>query len=220
MNESTSSIIQSVIEKGITLVSNERFDTVIRHYDKINKLDGDIVECGVYKGGFSIFLTTSFTDKTIWVCDSFEGFQPLKDAVYQYGAERHTPETTSHMVQGIDIVKENFKSFNLLTDRVKFLQGWVRNTLKPETCQIKQIALLRVDVDSYSATHEVLDYLYPKVVSGGYIIFDDSCLFETKNAIKNYFSSNKIPLVLKDPVSDGDVGIDSTLQCGCYYIKP
>ena len=203
-----------------TMVSRERFNTILRHENTIAALPGDIVECGVWRGGMSIFLSKLFDTKNIWVCDSFDGFQATNDSVYQYPNERHVKGKVGYSVS-LDEVKNNFALFDVPNmERVTFLKGFVKDTLNPATCQIQEIALLRIDVDAYSATREVLDALYPKVVSGGYIIFDDTCLHESLDAIRDYFKAHDIPLVLHHPGSDDIITTTYDYPCGCYYIKP
>ena len=129
------------------------------------------------------------------MCDSFEGFQPLSIARHEYhqGVERHL-EGQQHVVASYDAVVSNLLRFDLCPDsRINLLKGWVKDTLHPDHCNIKNIALLRVDVDAYSATLEVLEYLYDKVVSGGFIIFDDSSTDNSLKIIENY---NKIKIKL------------------------
>ena len=75
-------IVTEVRKNKVTMVSEPLFQTTIRNYYNINSIQGDIIECGVWKGGYSVFLSHLFKDRTIWVCDSFEGFQSLKDAKY------------------------------------------------------------------------------------------------------------------------------------------
>ena len=48
-------LAEEIIREGITKVSLERFETIIRHFDKINAVEGDIIECGVWKGGMESF---------------------------------------------------------------------------------------------------------------------------------------------------------------------
>jgi hypothetical protein len=204
-------IINDVIVNKHTMVSHDLFHTVTRNYDMINSLPGDIIECGVWKGGYSVFLSHLFKDKTIWVCDSFKGFQEFKDATYkkltyphgQNGElkERFTKEGNQGMAVPLSIVKNVFKTYNLDDDpRIKFIEGYVNKTLP--TLDIREIALLRVDVDSYSATKEVLDNLYDKVVKGGMIIFDDICLTEASVAIKDWMIEKKLPLEVHNPYND------------------
>lgn len=231
-------LINSIQHDKLSQVPKECFHTVIRHLDKLHPITGDIIECGVWKGGFSIFLSHLFLNKKIWVCDSFEGFQPPEKSKYpKYKNEIFTPDNGQDWVKvSLEDVRLNFEVYRLSeaikTERIKFLKGFVKDTL-PICEKIEKIALLRIDVDSYSATREVLDSLYPKVVSGGMIIFDDSCLYQTLDAIKDYFQSNNIPLKLYHPENDAIIVNTQTKSpdwgphitqnfqypIGCYTIK-
>ena len=59
----------------------------------------------------------------------------------------------------------------VLDDRVRFLEGWFKDTLP--SAPIKKIAVLRLDGDFYESTAHALVNLYDKVSPGGYIIVDD-----------------------------------------------
>jgi len=227
--ETYEELIKSLIDNKITMVGLNEFVSVLKNSSNINLIDGDIVECGVWRGGFSIFLSKVFPDKNIWVCDSYEGFQPLKNAKHSYGKERHTPEYTHNSVGPLAIsleeVKSHFKSYGLgEEERIKFLKGFVKDSLP--TSGINKISQLRIDVDAYSATLEILEELYDKVRPGGYIIFDDSCLYETLDAIKVFFKRKGIPDFIKHPTSGVPLNIytkytddSSGLPSGCYIIK-
>lgn len=219
------SLIDNIIRGELTLVSKKLFENILSFKDQISKLNGDIVECGVWKGGMSIFLSKVFSEKKIWVCDSFEGCQDPKNGKYPYSKESHV--LGQYNGGNVDHVKNNFKKHDALDEnRISFLKGWVKDTLRPEICPIKEISLLRIDVDSYSATLEVLDYLYDKVVPGGMIIFDDSCLLESNQAIKDFFKLKNLKYVY-DPSDNTEYdvfsiepkGTKSGLPCGCYFFK-
>lgn len=210
-------VYSDLIEKELTLVTPERFDMIIKHANNISKLEGDIIECGVWRGGMTIFLTKIFPNKTIWASDSFQGFQPIGSGNYSFSRERHGG---GGMAVDFETVKTNFINNDALTDKVKFLKGFVKDTLTSKECTIEKLSLLRVDVDAYSATLEVLDALYDKVVSGGYIIFDDTCLVETHEAVKTFFTRINKKYVI-DPSTENllDVFVENHLPCGCYFIK-
>jgi O-methyltransferase len=222
-------LIDNIIENKITMIWKEIFEMPLRHFDRINNISGDIVECGVWKGGYSIFLSHLFSNKNIWVCDSFEGFQPLNNAKYNFKEERHTPEFTHGACGPLSIsleeVKHNFEIYGLKDEsRIKYLKGFVKDTLP--TSGIEKISLLRVDVDAYSATLEVLDELYNKVQSGGYIIFDDANLIESSEAIKFFLKRENLPLELTNPYTDQIYTLDkpicssnSGFEAGSYIIK-
>jgi hypothetical protein len=225
-----SNLIQRLIDEKITMVMPFEFEMVLRHFDKIKKIKGDIIECGVWRGGFSIFLAHLFENRSIWVSDSYEGFQPLEHAKYSYDKERHTPTYTSAGILGpigisLGEVQSHFEAYRLGNEkRIKYLKGFVKDTLPH--CGIEDIALLRIDVDSYSAHLEVLDELYDKVQPGGYIIFDDSCLYESMDAIKYFFGLKNLGNEIIDPIDDQPKNIykpytntDSGFTAGCYIIK-
>jgi hypothetical protein len=212
-------LYKDIINQGITMVSEERFENILRYRDAIQKTDGDIVECGVWAGGMSIFLSKLFPAKNIWVCDSYEGCQNPTEAKYHFDEEIHGEGLYA---MDLESVQNNFAKYGLINDpRIHFLKGFVRDTLKPEVCHIKTISLLRIDVDSYSATLEVLDYLYPKVKKGGMVIFDDSCLCESHNAMLTFL--NRQPeIIFKHTITGETINIreNNNLPCGCYFIKP
>jgi O-methyltransferase len=226
-------LVDKIILDKVSMVYKENFDTVLQHKDTIANLEGDIVECGCWRGGFSIFLSKLFKDKKIWVFDSFEGFQDLSDAKYNYSkVERHIPSFTHNQIGQIgvpyEITLNNFKDYGLEDDinseRIRIVKGFVRDTTK--NIDLEKISLLRIDVDSYSAVLEVLYNMYPKVVDGGYIIFDDSGLRETFDAMVTFFTEHNLPLSVIHP-NDGTIlemgkkyaNDETGLPPGCFIIK-
>jgi hypothetical protein len=227
--ETPQELVNDLIQNHITMVLPHEFDMVLNHKDEINKIKGEIVECGVWRGGFSIFLSYLFPKRKIWVCDSFQGFQPLNNARYEFGGERHTSDYTMSHIGPIGIsleeVQSHFETYGFGDDkRINYLPGFVKDSLP--NSGIGKIALLRIDVDAYSATLEVLEELYDKVQSGGYIIFDDSCLTETVEAMKTFFTNHNLPLEVLDPINNEIKHLDyrythtdSGFDAGCYIIK-
>ena len=217
-----------LINSGITMVWKELFEMPLRHFGKIDAVDGDIVECGVWRGGYLIYLSHLFSDKNVWACDSYEGFQPLDKVSHKFEGERHTPAFT-HGAKGplaisLEEVKGNFEKYGLEGDRIKYLKGFVNDTLP--TSGIEKISLLRVDVDAYSATLDVLNNLYSKVQPGGYIIFDDLNLKESYKAIVDFFNQENLPLEVYNPYTDEIYSLnhpvtdtDSGFHSGSYIIK-
>lgn len=145
-------------------------ETIIRE-----KIRGDFLEAGVWRGGACIFMRAilqahQIKDRTIWAADSFEGLPPPNPELYpqDVGLNLHQ---FPQLAVSLDQVKSYFARYGLLDDQVKFLKGWFRDTLP--TAPVEQLALLRVDGDMYESTTDVLKHLYPKVVAGGFIIIDD-----------------------------------------------
>lgn len=222
-------LINSLFEEKITMVEPRFINSILSFYPNVSKIEGDILECGVWRGGVSIFLSHLFSDRNIWVSDSFQGFQPLSHATYEYHKERHTPEY-SHCMYGpmgisLEEVKSNFEKYGLGNEeRIRFLKGFVKDTLP--TSGIEKLALLRIDVDAYSATLEVLNEMYDKVQPGGYIIFDDSCLYEVIDALKVFFRQKNLEEYIFHPLTGEKLNLNlkytddnSGFPSACYIVK-
>jgi hypothetical protein len=194
-------LIRDLINNNHTMVQEEHFLTVLRNSEKIQSLEGDVVECGCWRGGFSIFLNRLFPEKHTWAVDSFEGFQPLHEATYIFNEERHNDGLFKlQMTLDPDSVRKTFSAYEC--ENYTIIKGFVKDALKPEKFPVEKIALLRIDVDSYSATRETLDLLYSKVVKGGYIIFDDSELWESNKAVTDFFTEKGIEFQFMNPYTD------------------
>ncbi|HUY64681.1 MAG TPA: TylF/MycF/NovP-related O-methyltransferase [Acidimicrobiales bacterium] len=136
---------------------------------------GDVLEAGVWRGGACILMAgvlavVADTERKVWAADSFAGL-PKPDAE-RYPADaddRHW--TFTELAVDLDSVRRNFARYDLLDDRVQFLQGWFADTLPK--APVSSLAVLRVDGDMYGSTMEVLEALYPKLSVGGYCIIDD-----------------------------------------------
>jgi len=219
------SVARQVINNNLTLVKEPLFTCLYDLAPRLKEVDGDVVEAGVWQGGYSIFLAHLFPYKKIWLCDSFDGFQPVEQSKYRAANpadEVHNPSYAGWIKVDIDTVKENLTKFNLSEGhRIKFLKGWVKDTLDKETCPIEKVAILRIDVDAYGATYEVLENMYEKVTSGGVIIFDDYSIKESKEATHDFFNNNNIDIPdLIVPSEQYKVGLPNDKYNGAYMFKP
>ncbi len=158
-----------------TMIGVARMDNIehcLREIAK-NNVEGDLIECGVWRGGATIFMKALVRElglkKTVWVADSFQGL-PRPDGKYAVEKDDHH-YIFDEMVVPLETVKENFRKYGLLDDGVKFLAGWFKDTLP--SAPIEKLALLRADGDMYSSTIQILENLYPKLSVGGYCIIDD-----------------------------------------------
>ena len=157
---------------GYTMVGHARLDHVQACIEDVvsRGVPGDLVETGVWRGGTVIFMRAvlkvlGVTDRTVWVCDSFDGLPPPEVA------DEPDLSRVEFLKVSLERVVENFRRFDLLDDRVKFLRGWFAETLP--AAPIGPIAVLRLDGDLYRSTWDVLDALYDRVSDGGYVIIDD-----------------------------------------------
>lgn len=162
-------------------------------YIRLNNIEGDLIETGVWKGGATIFMKIYCDlyqiNKKIFVCDSFEGLpKPSGKFKSDIGDLHYTYE---NLKVSLDDVKNNFKKFNCLDNNVIFIKGFFSETL-PNNDNIKQISLLRMDGDMYESTHDVFYSLYDKVTEKGVVIIDDFCLTGCRDCVNDFRKDNNI----------------------------
>lgn len=161
---------------------------------------GDLLEAGTWRGGSAIYMRAVLEalgdpDRTVWVADSFQGV-PRPDPG-KYPADRgDTHWTCEELAVPLEEVKANFAKYGLLDERVRFLEGWFKDTLP--TAPIERLAVLRVDGDLYESTLDALESLYPKVSTGGFVIVDDyGCVPACKLAVDGFRERHGITATLE-----------------------
>lgn len=164
---------------------------------RIETIPGDIVECGVWRGGNIILARQLAPERTCWLYDTFDGMTPpcLKDgdkATRQFN--RKTKVGVKHSAVSLPDVRRNLDRFGALDDtKLKFVAGDVRETL-PHT-RPERIALLRLDTDWYESTLAELQWLYPLLVTGGILIIDDYGHWPgARRAVDEYFVGQSIDM--------------------------
>jgi predicted O-methyltransferase YrrM len=170
-----------------------------------NNVDGDVVECGVWRGGVSIMMAAVLklchSSKRLFCFDTFEGMdeQVKKEAEQglapvDWAGSFHADYVRS--LSGLENVKNNFLNCELLDDNLVFIKGDVLQTLEDSTNVPEKIALLRLDTDLYDSTKRELEILYPRLVPGGILIIDDYGAWPgCKKATDEYFADKRKPFM-------------------------
>jgi O-methyltransferase len=197
--------------KPFSMTSEERLYAVNKAIDYVvkNNIKGDIIECGVWRGGSSMcamlsLLSLNNNDRTFYLYDTFEGMtEPTEQDKDSLGNEAKTyyenrKKTTDDMMwcyAPIDDVKKNIRSTNYPENLVNYVKGKVEETI-PETTP-ESIAVLRLDTDWYESTYHEMVHLFPKLVKGGVLIIDDYGHWTgARKAVDQYFKENNIQMLL------------------------
>jgi O-methyltransferase len=199
-------------ERAHTMIGLKRLNNLHDCLDYIreNKIKGDFIETGVWRGGASIFIKyyneAYKLNRKVFVADSFEGL-PVPDAEKYPHDLDDVHYKCDFLKVSLEEVKQNFEMYNVLDENVIFLKGWFSETLK-DNDQINDLSLLRFDGDMYGSMIDVLSNLYPKLRKKGVIVIDDYCLENCVQAVKDFRSNNNI--------NDGIEVID---HCGVFWYK-
>jgi O-methyltransferase len=159
--------------EALTMVGVKRLDNLQASIADLlaRMIPGDLVECGVWRGGASIFMrgvlvSMGAGQRTTWLYDSFRGLpKPTHLTDIDLSMMNH------YLAVSLETVKDNFRAFGLLNENVRFVPGWFNDTLP--YAEVERIALLRLDGDMYESTMVALTSLYPKVSIGGYVVIHD-----------------------------------------------
>ncbi|MFA7243628.1 MAG: TylF/MycF/NovP-related O-methyltransferase [Sulfuricellaceae bacterium] len=191
-----------------TMVGQARLDNIQQCLDTIiaDKIPGDLIETGVWKGGATVFMrgylmAHGIEKRRVWVADSFAGL-PKADCAQDRLEIDFSADAFPYLSVSQEAVEDLFARYDLLDNKVKFLKGWFKDTLP--TAPIKKLALLRLDGDLYESTMDALTNLYHKVAPGGFIIVDDyGALNACKTAVDEFRARHAIrePLETIDPVA-------------------
>jgi len=143
-------------------------------------LDGDVIECGVYKGGSSLQIANKLksleSKKILYALDTFEGHpyddaedmpKELVDKVYQ----KKEPKKARGFLNDVDLneIKNHFAKENL--DNTVFLKGLFKDSFKK--ISDKKFCFAHIDADYYLSVKQCIEFLKKRIVPNGIIVFDD-----------------------------------------------
>ncbi len=215
--------------RDATMTSAQRVAALCEAVDYVCRsgVEGDIVECGVWKGGSMMavaktLIQNSTTDRRLWLFDTFYGMSPPSDLDCDYhGVAARTlldqadpldPDSV-WCCSGIDEVRNLLQSTGYPPSRMQFVPGDVEHTLLEPANLPVRISLLRLDTDWYHSTRVELERLFPLLSPGGVLIIDDYGHWEgCRKAVDEYFAVNSIRMFLQRIDYTGRMGIKQELQ--------
>lgn len=175
-----------------------------------NGVPGAFVEAGVWRGGCCMLAAYAFMAlkdiRDIWLYDTFRGMtEPCDYDKKVHSRDKAKTKWDSKQRGDVNLwcfapikdVTINMNSTKYPKEKMHYVCGDVRNTI-PNALQGK-IAVLRIDVDFYEATKNVLENFFEMVSDGGYIIFDDyGCWEGCKRAVDEFKEIDNHELVQVD----------------------
>lgn len=164
----------SAILPSFTFSEASRFHFFVRMIAKVEKLDGDIVECGVGWGRSLIHLLSIMQAeekiRNLWAFDSFEGFpEPTAEDVSFRNPLKGEWKSDIRKIE--TMLGEAGFSGDFLRQRLIFVKGFFNDTLP--SYRGAPIVFLHADADLYASYKDILENLYERVLPGGVIVFDE-----------------------------------------------
>lgn len=163
---------------------------------------GDLVECGVWKGGSMMTVALSLlrnggADRELWLYDTFTGMSdPTERDIPRQGLQAEEVARSSYFVAPLDGVRRAMESTGYDPARMHYVAGKVEETIPARAPE--RIALLRLDTDWYESTRHELIHLFPRLVRGGVLILDDYGAWQgARQATDEYLAGTGVPILLQ-----------------------
>jgi O-methyltransferase len=196
-------LINNVKNFSMTDLKNLYLSTQAVKYVFEKNIEGDIVECGVWRGG-NIIIFKSLCKKyklrkKIFAFDTFEGMTTSTKIDLTHKGEKASDLLKKSSITknygdniwcyaSLDDVKKNIVNLAGSIANINFIKGDVCETLKVTSNLPKKISILRLDTDFYESTKIELETLYPLLQEGGLLIIDDYGYWKgSKKAVDEYF---------------------------------
>jgi O-methyltransferase len=212
MVQESMSLYQQV--KPYTMVGQAGVDFTVAETVRLINADvaGDLVECGVWKGGCSIAMLLAQRAafgkilRHVHMLDSFEGLpQPARKdgAAALLWYRTNTMDNCRADEAEVHALLRQFDATDVThVHRGRFAAGNAMTEIAGP------IALLRIDCDWYDSVFACLVHLLPRVSHGGTVIIDDYYAWDgCVHAVHDYLSKVGLPWPL----------ITIPNQCGAYF---
>ena len=168
-----------------TLVSRDRCYVLWSTLRQALALDGELVECGVFRGGTALLEATTVREQVgerpLHLVDSFAGMPRTTEGVDRF--EEGDLASTS-----VESVREALSPFPF----ARIHEGVIPAIL--DEVGAGRVAWAHIDVDIYAAVRDCLEYLYPRMAGGGTIVLDDygfpSCS-GARRAVDEFFAAGR-----------------------------
>ncbi len=172
----------------------------VRDYGKIvsgRRIPGEVAEAGVFQGEFAKIINDIFSDRKLYLFDTFEGFDE-RDIWYEE-KNNFSEAKRGHL---------NLTSEELVLEKMPnpgqciIKKGYFPDSAKDVSAEF---CFVNLDMDLYKPTLEGLRFFYPRMVKGGIIIVHDyfSIGYEGVNAALDEFLEGIDEMIIPFPIGDG-----------------
>ena len=197
---------QEVRQRRLTYLSPERLNSLYDCIDAViaDNVPGDFTEFGVALGGSGICLAKALDDDRRYVGFDVFGMIPPPTAIDGGRVEERYKIIASGQSHGIggdqyygyvenlyDVVSRSFASFGYPPDggRVSLVRGIFDETL-PKYEDLR-IAVAHLDCDWYDPVSYCLNFVWPRLSPGGFIVIDDYNDWEGCRKATDEFASGR-----------------------------
>lgn len=190
----------SLYDQFLAQTDPGRLQKILARYELFRmtlETPGDIVECGVFRGS-GIFtwakLMQLFKPRNDFRVVGFDFFGADRAGGYALPADRECVDLHADGWTAPEEIRRTCAGWGF--DRVDLIAGNVIETTGRYARETPgaRISLLYLDVDNYEGSLAILENLFPLVVPGGVVAFDEYALrgFGESDAVDRYFEGRSV----------------------------
>ena len=208
--------------QSVTAASIERSYALYKAVEHVSraKIEGDFVECGVWRGGQAMLAAMAFqrfgSPRRLVLYDTYAGMPRPSTDDFERGRFRRPAlrkwerlrlgEYSDWVKAPLDEVKANMARTDYPEKLIRYVEGKVEDTLPSH--DHREIAILRLDTDFYESTRAEMEHLYPLLRVGGVLLLDDYGHWAgAQKAVDEYFLDHPSPPFLCRPDYAGRTAI-------------
>ncbi len=207
-----------------TMTSAERLYGLYRAVKYIDRrpVSGDVVECGVWRGGSSMMAALDAEERqghrsttlAIRHVRRDDAAASQNDRDLRGELAEHALDVTPRAVGARNVwcyaamedVRANLLTTGLAADRFELVQGRVEETIPARLPD--RISILRLDTDWFESTWHELRHLYERLQPGGVLIVDDyGHWLGAREAVDRFFTEHAPSILLTHLDYTGVIGV-------------
>jgi O-methyltransferase len=172
------------LARPYTLVTSDRLYVLFCLTQQAMCLEGDFIECGVYKGGTARMIDAILAgSQKLSLYDTFTGMPEVH------------PDKDLHKVG--DFADTSVEAIRELIPTAILHPGLIPDSFEDLP---KQISFAHIDVDIYQSVKDCCEWIYDRLTPSGFMIFDDYGSITTpgcREAVDEFFTGKpEVPLIL------------------------
>lgn len=178
-------LIKRVKEETEMLLADQEAYLIYITAKKTEKIEGDIAEVGVYRGGSTKIIREATTKRSLYVFDTFDGLPELST---EDDRRQFQKGDYSASLESVKKYLKNYSNIYFYKGKFPYTAGPIKN---------KIFSFVYLDVDIYESTIKSLEFFYPRMSKGGIIISHD---YPSSEGVKKAFSEffeNKLEIIIE-----------------------
>jgi O-methyltransferase len=172
-----------------SMVTNQEMFIIHSIASGMVKVPGEYAEVGIYQGSTAKVICEAKGDKTLHLCDTFEGLP-------EPGEHEQHVEKKGRFACSQESIQKYLQGFPNLRLHKGFCPQSVRGVLDDT-----RFSFVHLDVDLYASTKECLEYFWPRLLPGGIVISHDYSILDGVRRAFTEFTAGTREQVIELPTT-------------------